>query len=122
MDFNKIIDRHDTASLKWDFMARYFGEDTHQLLPMWVSDFDFTCPPAVQEALTHRVGHGIFGYSERPQSYFDSLISWLSTRHQLEIKQEWICSIEGVVPGLSLLVQMLSQPGEGVVVQGHYYG
>ena len=77
MDFNKIIDRHDTASLKWDFMARYFGEDTHQLLPMWVSDFDFTCPPAVQEALTHRVGHGIFGYSERPQSYFDSLISWL---------------------------------------------
>lgn len=32
MDFNKIIDRHDTASLKWDFMARYFGEDTHQLL------------------------------------------------------------------------------------------
>lgn len=59
MDFNKIIDRHDTASLKWDFMARYFGEDTHQLLPMWVSDFDFTCPPAVQEALTHRVGHGI---------------------------------------------------------------
>ena len=34
MDFNKIIDRHDTASLKWDFMARYFGEDTHQLLPM----------------------------------------------------------------------------------------
>lgn len=122
MDFNKIIDRHDTASLKWDFMARYFGEDTHQLLPMWVSDFDFTCPPAVQEALTHRVGHGIFGYSERPQSYFDSLISWLSTRHQLEIKQEWICSIEGVVPGLSLLVQMLSQPGEGVVVQGPYYG
>ena len=28
MDFNKIIDRHDTASLKWDFMARYFSEDT----------------------------------------------------------------------------------------------
>ncbi|MYL96076.1 aminotransferase class I/II-fold pyridoxal phosphate-dependent enzyme, partial [Citrobacter werkmanii] len=69
-----------------------------------------------------RVGHGIFGYSERPQSYFDSLNSWFSTRHQLEIKQEWVCSIEGVVPGLSLLVQMLSQPGEGVVVQGPYYG
>lgn len=122
MDFNKIIDRHNTGSLKWDFIARYFGEDTNELLPMWVSDFDFTCPEAVQHALSQRIEHGIFGYSERPQTYYDSLISWFSTRHQLKLQQEWICSIEGVVPGLSLLVQMLSHPGEGVVVQGPYYG
>lgn len=122
MDFNKIIDRHNTGSLKWDFMARYFGEEAADLLPMWVSDFDFAGPPAVQEALAHRIEHGIFGYSERPQTYYDSFISWFSTRHKLKVKQEWICSIEGVVPGLSLLVQMLSHPGEGVVVQGPYYG
>ncbi|HAT2828669.1 TPA: pyridoxal phosphate-dependent aminotransferase [Klebsiella oxytoca] len=122
MDFYKCIDRYNTGSLKWDFMTRYFGETANELLPLWVSDFDFTCPSAVQESLVHRVEHGIFGYSARPQIYFDPLISWFSTRHQLEIKQEWICSIEGVVPGLSLLVQMLSQPGEGVVVQGPYYG
>lgn len=122
MDFNKIIDRHNTGSLKWDFMARYFGKETNELLPMWVSDFDFTCPDAVLLALTQRIEHGVFGYSERPQTYYDSLISWFATRHQLDLKQEWICSIEGVVPGLSLLVQMLSQPGEGVVVQGPYYG
>ncbi|QGN37515.1 MalY/PatB family protein [Klebsiella oxytoca] len=122
MDFNRIIDRHHTGSLKWDFMTRYFGEGANELLPMWVSDFDFTCPPAVQTALIQRIEHGIFGYSERPQIYFDSLISWFSTRHQLAIKQQWICSIEGVVPGLSLLVQMLSRAGEGVVVQGPYYG
>ena len=122
MDFNKIIDRHNTGSLKWDFMTRYFGEGANELLPMWVSDFDFTCPDVVQQALVHRVKHGIFGYSERPQLYFDSLRAWFSTRHRLAIEQEWICSVEGVVPGLSLLVQMLSQPGEGVVVQGPWYG
>ena len=122
MDFNKIIDRHHTGSLKWDFMTRYFGEEATELLPMWVSDFDFSCPPDVQKALVQRIEHGIFGYSERPQTYYDALISWFLTRHQLAIKPEWICSIEGVVPGLSLLVQMLSHPGEGVVVQGPYYG
>lgn len=122
MDFNKIIDRHHTGSLKWDFMTRYFGEEATELLPMWVSDFDFSCPPDVQKALVQRIEHGIFGYSERPQTYYDALISWFLMRHQLAIKPEWICSIEGVVPGLSLLVQMLSHPGEGVVVQGPYYG
>lgn len=105
MDFNKIIDRHHTGSLKWDFMTRYFGEEATELLPMWVSDFDFSCPPDVQKALVQRIEHGIFGYSERPQTYYDALISWFLTRHQLAIKPEWICSIEGVVPGLSLLVQ-----------------
>lgn len=30
--------------------------------------------------------------------------------------------MEGVVPGLALLVQMLTHPGDGVVVQGPYYG
>lgn len=49
MDFNKIIDRHHTGSLKWDFMTRYFGEEATELLPMWVSDFDFSCPPDVQK-------------------------------------------------------------------------
>lgn len=122
MDFNKIIDRHNTGSLKWDFIGRYFGDDTSELLPMWVSDFDFTCPEVVQQALAGRIEHGIFGYSERPQDYYDAFISWFSTRHQLTLKQEWVCTIEGVVPGLSLLVQMLSHPGEGVVVQGPYYG
>ncbi|MEQ4763297.1 MalY/PatB family protein [Klebsiella aerogenes] len=122
MDFNQIIDRHDTGSVKWDFIERHFGAGAAKLLPMWVSDFDFTCPPVVQQALHQRVDHGIFGYSERPQAYFDALIAWSAARHQLTVKQEWVCSVEGVVPGLSLLIQMLSQPGDGVVVQGPYYG
>ncbi|EAQ3014305.1 pyridoxal phosphate-dependent aminotransferase [Salmonella enterica] len=122
MDFNQIIDRHDTGSVKWDFIERHFGDGATKLLPMWVSDFDFSCPPVVQQALHQRVDHGIFGYSERPQAYFDALIAWSAARHQLTVKQEWVCSVEGVVPGLSLLVQMLSQPGDGIVVQGPYYG
>ncbi|MCS2169530.1 pyridoxal phosphate-dependent aminotransferase [Scandinavium sp. TWS1a] len=122
MDFNQIVDRHNTGSVKWDFIARHFGEGAETLLPMWVSDFDFPCPPAVQTALHQRIEHGVFGYSERHQRYFDALIGWFASRHQLTVKQEWVCSVEGVVPGLSLLVQQLTQPGESVVVQGPYYG
>ncbi|AEZ45259.1 class I and II aminotransferase [Salmonella enterica subsp. enterica serovar Typhi] len=89
---------------------------------MWVSDFDFACPPEVQAALHQRIEHGVFGYSERDEAYFNALLHWFSSRHQLTLKQEWVCSVEGVVPGLALLVQMLTHPGDGVVVQGPYYG
>lgn len=121
-EFDEVIDRRNTSSLKWDFMQRFTGAGNEGLLPMWVSDYDFRCPAEVREALCQRAEHGIFGYSERAEEYYEAVTKWFSERHQLQIKSDWICSCEGVVPGLSLLVQALSKPGDGVVVQGPYYG
>lgn len=103
MDFNQIINRNNTGSVKWDFIERHFGDGAGKLLPMWVSDFDFACPPEVQAALHQRIEHGVFGYSERDEAYFNALLHWFSSRHQLTLKQEWVCSVEGVVPGVGAL-------------------
>ncbi|WP_387691816.1 MalY/PatB family protein [Photorhabdus sp. RM71S] len=120
-DFNQIIDRHNTGSVKWDFLDRYLQLSQTDLLPMWISDFDFQCSEKIQQALHTRVNHGIFGYSERDDHYYQATIDWFSKRHQLTLHRDWFTSIEGVIPGLALLIQMLSKPGEGVVVQGPYY-
>ncbi|SQJ13460.1 aminotransferase [Salmonella enterica subsp. enterica serovar Poona] len=72
MDFNQIINRNNTGSVKWDFIERHFGDGAGKLLPMWVSDFDFACPPEVQAALHQRIEHGVFGYSERDEAYFNA--------------------------------------------------
>ena len=58
MDFDLFIDRKPTESLKWNC----YPDD---VLPLWVADTDFRCPPAVMEALHKRVDHGIFGYAAR---------------------------------------------------------
>lgn len=120
-NFNQIINRHNTGSVKWDFIEQHLQLDGSDLLPMWVSDFDFKCPEAVQQALHNRVEHGIFGYSDRDNQYYQAVIDWFSTQHNLQIKREWFTSIEGVVPGLAILIQQLSAPGDSVVVQGPYY-
>ncbi|WP_405050796.1 MULTISPECIES: MalY/PatB family protein [Serratia] len=121
-NFNQVINRHNTGSVKWDFIEHYLQLDGSDLLPMWVSDFDFKCPPEVQNALHSRVDHGIFGYSERDDHYYQATMDWFSKRHNLQLKREWFTSVEGVVPGLALLIQMLSNPGDAVVIQGPYYG
>lgn len=121
-NFNQIVDRHNTGSVKWDFIEYYLQLDGSDLLPMWVSDFDFKCPVQVQQALHSRVEHGIFGYSERDAQYYQAVMDWFSNRHNLQLKREWFTSIEGVVPGLAILIQLLSKPGDAVVVQGPYYG
>ena len=78
-DFDRVIDRRNTNSLKYDF-AREMGypEDA---LPLWVADMDFTTPPAVTEALHRRVDHGIFGYSDSKEDYAAAVLNWFEARH-----------------------------------------
>ena len=56
IDFDQIIDRTGTSSLKWD----RFPED---VIPLWVADMDFKSAPEIIDALHERIDHGIFGYT-----------------------------------------------------------
>ena len=65
-DFDQIIPRYGTNSLKDDFIKERTGRE--DLLPLWVADMDFSLPPEVLEPLKERVAHGIFGYSDPKES------------------------------------------------------
>lgn len=118
-DFDQLINRRHTASKKWDGMKGIFGEDL--LLPMWVADMDFRSPLPVIESMKHRVEHGIFGYNDRPDSYYEAITDWMNTRFQWPIRREWICFSPGVLPAISLLINQLTEPGDPIVIQPPVY-
>ena len=78
-DFDEIIPRQHTNSLKYDFAKERGKPDG--LLPMWVADMDFQTPQCVRDALAAKAEHGIFGYSDPDETYFDALAQWFGTRH-----------------------------------------
>ena len=118
-NFDQVIDRFDTASVKWDATEALFGEK--ELLPLWVADMDFKVPDEIIEAMRAQAEHGIFGYTTRKDSYYQSVIDWMKKRHQWTIKKEWICHSPGVVTALSLIVQAFSEPGDKILVQPPVY-
>ncbi|MBP1767123.1 MAG: aminotransferase class [Candidatus Aminicenantes bacterium] len=118
-DFDRPLDRRNTCSLKWDYCERILGEP--DVIPMWVADMDFPAPPPVVEALTARAAHPAYGYPLAPASFWQSIISWLKTRHGWEVDRGWLTLGPGVVPSLSFCVRALTQPGDGVVVQTPVY-
>ena len=61
-DFDTIINRQNTMSIKYDFAQRLGKPEG--ILPLWVADMDFQTAPEILEALEERIQHGIFGYSE----------------------------------------------------------
>ncbi len=118
-NFDEVIQRTRTACVKWDGLENYFG--TTDAIPLWVADMDFKSPPAVVDALRKRAEHGVYGYTMRPNSYYEAIINWMKKRHHWAIQKEWIAHSPGVVPALSLLIDTYTQPGDKVVIQPPVY-
>jgi len=118
-DFDKIIDRTGTESLKWIFPRKVLkAEDA---IPMWVADMDFEAPPAVVEALSRRAAHGVFGYPLVPASFWQAAIGWLGRRHGWDVRKEWMAMTPGIVPALNYCVRAFTKPSAGVIIQTPVY-
>lgn len=118
-DFDTVIERSGNYSSKWDELKKMFGRD--DLLPMWVADMDFMSPQPVVDALVERAKQGIYGYTSRPESYFESVARWMKKRHNWDAKTEWMIYTPGVVPALSFIINAFTYPGDKVLVQQPVY-
>ncbi len=119
LNFDEIIDRRNTNSLKHDSCAQIFGRD--DVLPLWVADMDFPCSEVVIQAIKKRLEHSVFGYFNHSESFYQSIVGWMRRRHAWEIEKDWICFSPGVVSGLAMAVQAFSQPGDKIIVQPPVY-
>ncbi|MGJ8696479.1 MAG: MalY/PatB family protein [Verrucomicrobiaceae bacterium] len=106
-NFDHEIARRGTGSLKWDRRP--------DLDPLWVADMDFTSPPEVIDAIRSRVDHGVFGYAVPHQSLVDTLQSYLSDRIGVEVDEDKIVHLGGLVPALSLGARAFGSPGDAAL-------
>lgn len=118
-NFDEIIDRRGTWSIKHDFaMERGKPGD---LLPLWVADMDFRTAPEIIEELLQSVSHGIYGYTESKQEYFDAVANWYKNRFNWEVKREWLVKTPGIVYAIACAVRAFTQEGEAVLIQQPVY-
>jgi len=117
-DFDNIIERRSTCSIKYEPSWRGKPED---VLPLWVADMDFAAPPCVRDALVRRAQHGIFGYSEPDAAYFNVMRAWFEQRFNWTTERDWLTITPGVVNALYIAVRALTEPGDGIVIQQPVY-
>ena len=118
-NFDEIIDRRGTDCLKYDFGPKRKGRS--DLLPMWVADMDFKLPDEILADLHKRIDHGIFGYTDPLDDYFEALNHWFSTRYGYTVEPEWVTLGAGLVYGVHISVQAFTQPGDAVMVMQPVY-
>ncbi len=119
MNFDNIIDRTNNFAAKYDEMEQKFGRS--DLIPLWIADMDFKTAEPIIEAIKERAQQGIFGYTARPKSYFDTVSKWLYDRHGWQADPQLMLHTPGVVTSLSLLIQNLTCPGDKIIIQTPVY-
>lgn len=118
-NFDEIVDRTKHGSVKWDNLEEDYRDK--DILPMWVADMDFKSADEIIQAFRDRVDHGVFGYSYRKDSFYDSIINWIKKRYNWEVKKEWILFTPGVVTGINIGVRELVKEGDKVLIQPPVY-
>ena len=112
-NFDEVVNRFGTDSVKWDLVKTNFQTD--DIIPMWVADMDFKVLPEIRQALEKRLGHEIYGYSCIGNDYLQAVVDWMKNRHHWEIASDWIVTTPGVVSALAVAVNAFTEIGRAHV-------
>lgn len=118
-DFDQVIDRNGTDSIKWDGVKNVWGRT--DLIPLWVADMDFATPPFVLDAVKKRCEHPVLGYTSKSDSYYQSIINWVDRRFGMKITAEEINYVPGIVAGLGMAINCFTKPGDKIIIMPPVY-
>lgn len=119
LDFDTVIDRKGTRSLKYDFTVR--RGKPKDVLPLWVADMDFQTSSYITDALEDMVKHGVFGYSESEEHYFGAVQNWMERHYNWHVKESWMTKTPGIVFALAMAVKAYTQENDAVLIQPPVY-
>ena len=118
-NFDEIIDRGGNRSAKYDERAKKFG--TADVIPLWVADMDFRTAQPIIDACVSKAEEGIWGYTSRPDSYFQAVQQWEQRRKGWTPDVSLMSWSLGVVPALSSIVRLFSGDGDKILIQTPVY-
>ena len=119
-DFDTIVDRRNTNCGRWDTMDKKYG--TSQLIHLGVADMDFRVPEPIIDGFRKCVDHGIFGYTDLNEAFYDSFISWMQRKHDVKIQKEEILFCPRINISSSLCVDTFTEEGDAVMINTPAYG
>lgn len=109
-DFDQIINRQGTNAMSTDGYRDYlFGDiaelnlpcPPEELISMWIADMEFASPPEIVRALSERVEHGVFGYTQAfDLRYKAAFLKWAQDRYDWSFNPEHLVTSKGIIPAL----------------------
>lgn len=116
-DFTSIPDRSAFGSAKWEIAKNASTE----YVPLSVADMEFPTAKPIVDSIKKLAEEAILGYTNPTEKYYGAVVSWMKRRHGFEIKKEWLLQTPGIINALSMLIEAVTAPGDGVIVMPPVY-
>ena len=120
-DFTTIMDRRGMDAIAVDRPPQQPTVPGFDLIPMWVADMNFATVPTVTESMIRRAQHPAFGYFSLRQEYYDGILRWHKTHHNVDLRPEYISYANGVLGGVVSALNVLCSKGDNVLVHSPTY-
>lgn len=118
-NFDEVIDRSQNRSSKYDERVKKFG--TADVIPLWVADMDFKTAQPIIDACVKKAEEGIWGYTSRPDSYFEAVQQWEETYYGWKPDTALMSWCLGVVQTMAALMKLYTMPGDKILIQTPVY-
>ena len=119
LDFDNVINRFDTGSVKWDIIDNKFKD--REVIPMWVADMDFMVAPEIVNTLKDRLTHPVFGYPTYKDEYKENFANHFNTYNNHSVNKDDIILSTGVVHSINAIVQALAKENDKIIIHSPTY-
>lgn len=122
-DFNNVPDRISEKARKWDkqIIENHFGKVANNFIPMWIADMDFKIPIEMEKAFHEAVTRGVFGYTYCYEEFYDAVMEWQRSMHDVIVKKEWITLSYGTVSTIHYAIQAFCESGDYILMNTPAY-
>ena len=91
------------------------------VMPLWIADMDFKTAQPIIDACVKKAEEGIWGYTSRPDSYFEAVRDWEKRRNNWDVDTNMMSWSLGVVPAMASMIRLFSKGGDKVLIQTPVY-
>lgn len=102
-------------------IAKDKGRKSDALPPFTVADIDFYMPECLEKRLNDFIQNTTQGYNAVSQDYKESLNLWMKSRHNFEIKEEWLTLSTGVIPAIANALYAFTDKDDAVCIMSPVY-
>lgn len=118
-NFDEVIDRSHNLSAKYDERIKKFGTD--DVIPLWIADMDFRVAAPIVDAVKKRAEEGVWGYTSRPDSYFEAVALWQKKRHNWDVDTSLMSYSLGVVSTIEACIQLFTPLNGNILIMSPVY-
>lgn len=114
-DFDAIVDRRGTNSVKWapDAIRSICGNPDAE--PFWVADMDLASPVEIRKALEEVVALGAYGYPKFTDNE-EIFAQWAKRRHDWDVDPKQVTICQGMLGSIAMLTELMTGENDGVIV------